>query len=82
MTAQAKITSSGRLSIPADIRKRHGLSVGGIVVIDDTGEAIVIRSVAAGIARAQEISRRLLAGKPNVSVDDFIAERRKQALAE
>ena len=82
MSAQAKITSSGRLSIPAEIRKRHGLAVGGSVVIDDTGDAIVIRSVAAGIARAQEISRRLLAGKPDFSVDDFIAERRREAAAE
>jgi len=31
------------------------------------------------IARAQALSKRLFHGKPGTSVDDFIAERRREA---
>jgi hypothetical protein len=41
----------------------------------DEGE-IRIRTVHETVARAQELSRRLLAGKPSVSVDDFLAQRK------
>ena len=82
MSSRAKVTVAGRLSLPVDIRKRHGLAAGGDVVIDDTGDAIVIRTVAQVVANAQAISRRLLAGKPDETVDDFIADRRREAARE
>jgi hypothetical protein len=56
-----------------------GLERGGDVIVELAGDELRIRSVDATIARAQELTRRLLAGSPNASVDDFIAERRKEA---
>ena len=82
MSSRARVTSTGRLSLPAEMRKKHGLAAGGDVVIEDTGDAIVIRTVAQVVAEAQDLSRRLLAGKADASVDDFIAARRDEAARE
>ena len=79
MAARARVTPAGRLSLPAEMRKRYGLAKGGDVVIEDTGDAIVIRSVSQAVARAQAHSRRLLAGKTEAGLDDFVADRRREA---
>ena len=45
----------GRLSLPAELRRRHGLAQGGEVIVEDTGDAIVLRTVnqpGASITRA------------------------------
>ena len=43
MAVRAKISSSGELSLPAELRERHGLVAGAVVLIDDTGDGLVIR---------------------------------------
>ena len=73
------MTAAGRLSLPADIRKRHGLANGGEVIIDDTGDAIVLRTVDEVVARAQALARKIVDGKQGASVDDFLADRRREA---
>jgi bifunctional DNA-binding transcriptional regulator/antitoxin component of YhaV-PrlF toxin-antitoxin module len=75
----AMVSESGRLSLPADMRRALGLEKGGKVVITLENNELRIMTPREGLRRAQEISRKLLAGKPNVSVDDFIAERRREA---
>ncbi|WP_299365592.1 AbrB/MazE/SpoVT family DNA-binding domain-containing protein [uncultured Paracoccus sp.] len=82
MSARVKITATGRLSLPADIRKRHGLGKGGDVLIEDRGDEIVIWPLNRAVARAQEISRKLTADKQGASVQDFLADRRREAEAE
>ena len=79
---RAKVSESGRISLPADFRKAIGLDRGGDVIVELDGNDLRIRTVDEVVARAQEISRRLFAGKSGVSVDDFIAERRREALKE
>jgi AbrB family looped-hinge helix DNA binding protein len=79
---RATVTPEGRLSLPAEVRKRHGLSTGGEVLIEDRGDAIVLRTLDQVVARAQELSRRLVEGRPGASVDDFLAERGREAGAE
>ena len=76
---KTKVTAEGRMSLPADIRKRHGLAQGGEVLVEDTGDAIVLRTLDQVVARAQALSRRLVADRPGASVDDFLAERRDEA---
>ncbi|AMJ63739.1 AbrB/MazE/SpoVT family DNA-binding domain-containing protein [Bosea sp. PAMC 26642] len=76
---RARVMPDGRVSLPADMRRRHGLDRGGDVIVEDTGDAIVLRTLDQIVARAQELSRQLLAGKANVSVDDFLEERRREA---
>ena len=74
---RGRVTESGRLSLPADFRKTLGLDRGGDVIIELDGSDIRIRSVKAAIARAQALSRQFLGDKPGSSVDDFLAERRR-----
>lgn len=76
---RGRVTESGRISLPADFRKTLGLDHGGDVIIELDGNDIRIRSVNAAIARAQALSRQFLGNKPGASVDDFIAERRREA---
>jgi AbrB family looped-hinge helix DNA binding protein len=73
----AQISATGRISLPAEFRKAIGLARGGKVLVELDGNDIRIRTAHEAVARAQELSRRLFAGKPNVSVDDFLAHRRE-----
>jgi AbrB family looped-hinge helix DNA binding protein len=75
----AKVSKTGRVVIPADFRKELGLDHGANVVIELAGREIRIRTVDDVIAQAQAIARRLAAGKPDASVDAFLAERRREA---
>ncbi len=65
--------------LPADVGKPHGLAQGGEVLVDDTVDAIVLCTLDQVVARAQDMSRRLAAGRPDASVEDFLAERRREA---
>ena len=76
---RARVMPDGRVSLPADLRKRHGLTNGGDVIVEDAGDAIVLRTLDQVVARAQELSRELVAGKPGASVDDFLADRTREA---
>lgn len=78
---KAKVMPDGRISLPADLRKRHGLGQGGEVLVEDAGDAIVLRTLDQVVARAQDLSRSLVGGKPGASVDDFLADRAHQAEA-
>ena len=79
---RVKLSESGRLSIPAAFRKAVGLEGGDDVVIELDGKEMRIRTVDEAVAQAQALTKRLLAGKPRASVDDFIAERRREAKKE
>ncbi len=79
---KAKVMPDGRMSLPADLRKRHGLGNGGEVIVEDVGDAIVLRTLDQVVARAQEMSRRLIGGKTSVSVEDFLADRAREAESE
>lgn len=65
----------GQMSLPPDLRERHGLGNGGEVIVEDTGDAIVIRTLDQVVARAQALSRRLVGDKAGASVEDFLADR-------
>jgi NAD(P)-dependent dehydrogenase (short-subunit alcohol dehydrogenase family) len=81
-TMKAKVMPDGRLSLPAELRKRHGLLQGGEVIVEDTGDAIVLRTLDQVVARAQALSRKLVEGKTGSSVDDFLSDRTREAEAE
>lgn len=75
MTVQVNITPNGRMSLPADIRKRLGLTGGGAVLLEETADGVVLRTAAQAVARAQAISKALTAGRKETSVDEFLADR-------
>ena len=76
------ISANGRLSLPVGLRRRYGLEKGGEVIVEDHGDRITIHTVDQAVAKAQAMSRALLGQAPGASVDDFIADRRRQAEAE
>ena len=79
---RARVTAEGRMSLPAEMRRRHGLDQGGELLVEDVGDAIVLRTVDQAVARAQEISQRLTRGRAGASVDDFLADRARDSEAE
>jgi bifunctional DNA-binding transcriptional regulator/antitoxin component of YhaV-PrlF toxin-antitoxin module len=80
--ARGRVSKSGRVSIPVEFRKAVGLEHGGNVLIELVGREIRIRTVDEVVAQAQAIARRLTAGNPEASVDEFLAERRRDAKRE
>jgi len=76
MTIQVNITPNGRMSLPADIRKRLGLAEGGAVFLEETEDGVVLRTAAQAVARAQAIARRFTADRAEASVDAFLSARR------
>jgi len=82
VSLRVNVMPNGRMSLPAELRRRHGLAAGGQVVVEETDDGIILRTVSQAVARAQAISRKLTAGKTGATVDDFLAERRREADAE
>jgi AbrB family looped-hinge helix DNA binding protein len=76
MTIQVTITPNGRMSLPADIRKRLGVAGGGALLVEETPDGVILRTVAQSIAHAQAIARKFTGGNPHMSVDAFIANRK------
>lgn len=74
MTLQVNITANGRMSLPADIRKRLGLEDGGSVLIEETADGVMLRTVSQAVAMAQAIAKRY-SNHPDASVDAFLAQR-------
>lgn len=79
MTVQVNITPNGRMSLPADIRKRLGLTGGGAVFVEETDDGVILRTPAQAVARAQAIAKCFTEGNPDASVDDFLAKRRAES---
>jgi AbrB family looped-hinge helix DNA binding protein len=74
MTVQVTVTASGRMSLPADIRKKLGLAKGGAVFVDETPEGVMLRTTDQILARARALSMQYDSVK-GASVDDFLAGR-------
>ena len=79
MTVQINITPKGRMSLPADIRKRLGLTDGGAIYLDETDDGVVLRTAAQAVARAQALARRYTGDNPDSSVEAFLAGRREDS---
>lgn len=79
MTVQVNITPNGRMSLPADMRKRLGLAEGGAVYLEETPDGVVLRTASQAVARAQALAKRFTGGNPDASVDAFLARRREDS---
>ena len=58
--------------------KRGGRS-GGMVMIDDAGAARELQKFDRVVARAQDLSRKMVGSKAGASVEDFLANRAREA---
>lgn len=79
MVYHLTVAPNGRIVLPAEIRKRLGLSQGGDLLIEETPSGLLLRTPAQSVANAQAIARRYLADRPDVSVDDFLATRKTES---
>jgi bifunctional DNA-binding transcriptional regulator/antitoxin component of YhaV-PrlF toxin-antitoxin module len=76
----ARIEASGRLELPKELLARNGLTEGAEVVIEETGDGLVIRRAPPSVAEIQAITRAKFGDRTDMSVDDFLADRRAEAL--
>ena len=76
MTVHVTIMPNGRMSLPADVRRRLGLSGGGEVVLEETEDGVILRTLEQTVARSQATVRRYTDGNADSSVDAFLAQRR------
>lgn len=79
MTVAVNVTSNGRMSLPADMRKRLGIVGGGAVYLDETADGVVLRTAAQAVARAQALAKQYTGDNPQASVDAFLARRREDS---
>lgn len=79
MTLQINITPNGRMSLPADIRKRLGLTRGGAVYLDEIEDGVVLRTASQAVARAQAMAKQYTGDNPDASVDAFLTRRREES---
>jgi AbrB family looped-hinge helix DNA binding protein len=75
-----KVAQNGRLVLPKIVREALGMAHGGTVVFAVDGNDVRVTSIQQSIRRAQALYREHAA--KNLSVDDFIAERRAEAARE
>ena len=79
MTVQVAVTATGRMSLPADIRKRLGLVGGGSVIVEETPEGVMLRTVSQAVAYAQALAKRYTDSNPDATVAAFLANRKSES---
>lgn len=82
MGVHVKLSSNGRISLPAAMRKRLGLVDGANVVIQEMDDGLLIQSTEQAVDRVRRWTRDVLGDRPGTSVDDFLAEKRREAVRE
>jgi antitoxin PrlF len=79
--AKVRVTESGRISIPADMRRAMGLEKGGYVQLKLDDDGLHLETPHQFVKRIQKMARETGWAKTG-TVDEFIAERRKEAKRE
>ena len=75
---RVRLGASGRLVIPAEVRRRLGLEAGDELVMRVVDGELRVTTLTAAVDRAQRRLAPYLAGTPSL-VDELIAERRRSA---
>jgi AbrB family looped-hinge helix DNA binding protein len=78
MSAIVNVSEAGRLSLPAQVRKKVGLEKGGPVAIWVDGDEIHVRAVKDVMAALQAEAASVFSGSDE-SVDQFLAGRHCEA---
>jgi AbrB family looped-hinge helix DNA binding protein len=82
MGIQVKVSPSGRLSIPANVRKQLGLEKGGSLMLNVDEFGITLTNFQQRVAKAQSLYRELMNGKQDFTIEEFLAEKRADAALE
>jgi bifunctional DNA-binding transcriptional regulator/antitoxin component of YhaV-PrlF toxin-antitoxin module len=75
---RAQVSREGKVSLPAAQRRAAGIAPGSEVIVEQVGQELRIRSVAALLDDLAARAARLVAGTDD-SVDQFLADRRAAA---
>jgi len=59
---QSKVTAQGQISVPAEIRRKLGISPGSVLEWEEDGERVVVRK--AGRYSSEEIHNAVFAKRP------------------
>ena len=78
---RSKLDSQGRLVIPAELRKQLGMKPGEPLTLSVRDGVLRVLTIKQGIRLAQEIAAKYVQGRTGL-VDEFIAERRREAARE
>jgi AbrB family looped-hinge helix DNA binding protein len=76
MGIEIKVAANGRMVLPADVRKRMGLENGGKLILSESELGLELTNGRQRVKRAQSLYKRYSAGKTDISVDEFIAEKK------
>lgn len=82
MTYSAKLIKGGKIVIPADLRRELGFHEGDRLVFEREGDSLVIKTHAQVLREVQEAFRPYRPKDGHSIVDEFIAERRREAQRE
>lgn len=81
-TFDVPIQENGRMVLPLDLRRRLGLDRGGRLVIEADETGIALTTARARRCRAQEIASKYLSAGGGSVVEEFLAEKRMEAMRE
>jgi bifunctional DNA-binding transcriptional regulator/antitoxin component of YhaV-PrlF toxin-antitoxin module len=81
ISVAVKVSQSGRLHLPSDVRKALGLKGPGHVVITVADGQATLTTMAQNLARIRALARPY-APKGRLASDELIAERREEARRE
>ena len=76
---QSKVDSSGRISLPAEIRASLGVEVGDLVIVKQEGSSIAILTPMQALRKAQEYFQKLV--PPGVSLTEEIIQEHRDEVA-
>ena len=81
ITMSARVSESGRLSIPVDMRRAMGLEKGGDVQLKLDDDGLHLETAQQFVKRIQKMARET-GWHEKTSVDDFLEWRREEAKRE
>lgn len=70
--AYSKLSAQGRISVPAEVRRRLGISPGSVLVWEQDGERIVVRR--AGRYSSEDVHRALFEEPPETRTLEELKE--------
>lgn len=80
MSYHAKLIKGGKIVIPAELRREFGFKEGDTLVLEREGSALVLKTSKQVLSEIQAKVKSLI--KHPFTVDDYIAEKRREAESE
>jgi len=75
-----KVASNGRMVLPASVRKAMGLHGDAKIILTIEDDQVRLSPIGHGVSRAQALYREH--AKQSRTVDDFLSDRKAEAVAE